>query len=75
VSTCPCKGDVLGKIASAIEKARIGADFELAPSNPEYRYFSIHFDPRAVPRTRIVEIVEANGGSILESPPASADGR
>jgi hypothetical protein len=74
VSTCPCKGDALGKVAIAIDDARIGADFGPGPSNPEYRYFSIRFDPRVVPRTRIVEIIEANGGSIVDGPPAGADG-
>jgi hypothetical protein len=68
VSTCPCKGDQLGKVASAIEDARIGAQFELGQSNPEYRYFSISFDPRVVPRARLVEIVETNGGTIQDSP-------
>jgi hypothetical protein len=74
-STCPCKGDVLGKIASAIEDARIAATFESGPSNPEYRYFSVSFDPGSVPRARIVEIVEANGGSIVEGPPLNGSGR
>jgi hypothetical protein len=69
VSTCPCKGDQLGAVASAIEAARVGAQFELGQSNPEYRYFSISFDPRVVPRARLVEIVEANGGTIQDSPP------
>jgi hypothetical protein len=74
-STCPCKGDVLGKIASAIEDARIAATFESGPSNPEYRYFSVSFDPGSVPRARIVEIVEANGGSVVEGPPSNWSGR
>ncbi len=69
VSTCPCKGDELGRIASSFDDARLGVDFELGPSNPEYRYFSVRFDPRVVPRARVVAIIEANGGNILTGPP------
>ncbi len=76
VPKCACHADdPLVRITSKLAEVKANDGIQIASISDTSATFSVTFDPRQVPRDRVIAAIRAGGGEILSGPPTPTRGR